>query len=144
MKISPADIFTIASAIMAILIGIGTIMAARAYLKSVAKTAAEQGTDKVTETTMTNLERTVGLLQTQNTLQAGQIATATAERQIQDKKISELTGKVDTLSTIPLDKIEKHMSDTNNILLAFSQSLPSLSSEHTVVDKTVTTKNSIQ
>lgn len=144
MKISPADIFTIASAIMAILLGIGAIMAARAYLKSVAKTAAEQGTDKVTETTMTNLERTVGLLQTQNTLQAGQIATAIAERQIQDEKISTLMGKVETLSTVPLDKIEKHMADTNNILLTLTQLIPTLTSEHTVVDKTVTTKNSIQ
>ena len=65
---------------------------------------------------MHELEITVGALEKQNKLQASQIQSGDNDRKVLATKVAELTGKVDTLSTIPLDKIEKHMADTNNIL----------------------------
>jgi hypothetical protein len=102
------------------------------YFKAKVKTAAEEESDRIAQETLTNLQTTVEALKTQNGLQGGQLAS-------QHEQLIALNGKVDTLSTIPLGKIEKHMADTNNMIQALISLIPT-SLEKTVTETTTNTK----
>lgn len=87
---------------------------------------------------MDDLKTTVEALKTQNDLQAGQITTATKEQKLLTAQVANLTGKVDTLSTIPLAKIEQHMNDTNKILQLLIPLIPNATTQHTITESTIT------
>lgn len=107
------------------------------YVRAKVKKQIDDDADKIAQDTLRNLERTVTALEVQNKLQANQIEEAKRSVLVQNSKIAELNGTVDTLKNIPLDKIEKHMSDTNKILSALLPLIPT-SVEHTVTEKTIT------
>jgi hypothetical protein len=115
----------------------GVVTTSIVYVRAKVKKQIDDDTDKIAQDTLKNLERTVTALEVQNKLQANQIDEAKRSVLVQNSKIAELNGTVDTLKNIPLDKIEKHMSDTNKILSALLPLIPS-SVEHTVTERTVT------
>jgi len=84
-------------------------------------------------------EGNIKALQTQNGLQASQLTSIERDKNELTKQVTLLTGKVDTLSKIPLDKIEKHMADTNKILQAVLPLLSQPSTTHTTTNTTKVT-----
>lgn len=135
-----ATFLNLIGTITGVAITVGTIIGAIVYGRAKAKASAANGSDAITTKAFTELQITVNALTTQNGIQAGQIEESKAAAAIQGKKISELTGKVDTLSTIPLAKIEQHMSDTNKILQSILPLIAQPSTEHTVVETTTIKK----
>lgn len=125
--------------IIAAIVGLGGIIATITYFYARYKGSKDKAkTDNSTEAIST-LQSTVEALKTQNALQAGQITNLNNDRKDLAKEVGVLTGKVETLSTIPLEKIEQHMSATNKILESLLPLLPG-KVEHTVIDKTTASK----
>jgi TRAP-type uncharacterized transport system substrate-binding protein len=83
------------------------------------------------------LVRTVNALKTQNTLQAEKMDQQDKTISENSQAITELSGQIKTLKDVPLEKIEKHMADTNKILQALIPLIPTLV-EHTVTESTKT------
>lgn len=81
-------------------------------------------------------EANIKALQTQNGLQAGQIDLLNKSKDSLKSEVSALTVKVETLSTIPVQKIEQHMKDTNEILRAVLPLLNQPSTTHITTDTT--------
>lgn len=125
---------------LGIAVALGSIVGAFFYVKTKARDAKALGSSEISSQAITDLQATVGALKIQNDLQAGQILEVTSDRKLLSKKVDELTGKVDTLSTIPLEKIEKHMADTNRILQTVLPLISMPSTEHTVVETTTIKK----
>jgi uncharacterized membrane protein len=100
------------------------------YIRAKFRSGTQAQDSQLASDAISNLQATVGALQTQNTLQAAQIKD-------QADQVAKLTGKVDTLSTVPLAKIEKHMADTNQILQALLPLIPK-SIERVVTEQTTT------
>ena len=61
-------------------------------------------------------EDNIKALQTQDEIKTGRLKDLESSNSDLSNQVIKLTSKVDTLSKIPLDKIEQHMADTNHIL----------------------------
>lgn len=119
--------------IVTVLVGVSVTIVL--YFKAKVKKGTDMVDANLAKDALNNLQITVEAVKTQNGLQAGQITQLTTNNKQLSSQVAELRGKVDTLSTIPLDKIEKHMSDTNKILQAILPLIPT-SIEHTITEKT--------
>ena len=126
--------------IIEILFVVGGFITGVIILYAKYKTSRSAGDKELAVDAMDNLKITVEAVKTQNALQAGQISQAILERKELNEKIILLTGKVETLSTVPLAKIEQHMADTNRILQAILPLIPSSTVQHTVLETTTTSK----
>jgi hypothetical protein len=108
-----------------VLIAVGIIVVAIVVIRS----SVSKETNRINE-------GNIKALQTQNSLQARQITVIEQDKNELTRQVTLLTGKVDTLSKIPLDKIEKHMADTNRILQAVLPLLDRTTTEHTTTNTT--------
>ncbi len=91
-------------------------------------------------------EDNIKALQTQNGLHKEQLTTLKLDNAELKKTVGVLSVKVDTLSTIPVQKIEQHMkdankqmADTNKILRAVLPLLSQPSTTHTTTETLKTT-----
>ena len=84
-------------------------------------------------------EANIKALQTQNAIQAGQLTAFEKDKNQLKEQVAQLTTKVDTLSSIPLEKIEQHMADTNHILRAVLPLLDKTTTEKTITSTTKVT-----
>lgn len=109
-----------------IIIGIGGIIATITYFYTRWKISKNKALENSASEAIKTLAATVEALKTQNGLQAGQLTSLMNDRKDLTKEVGVLTGKVETLSTIPLEKIEQHMADTNKILQALLPLIPSI------------------
>lgn len=134
------NLINLIGAILGVITAIGVVVSSIVYVQAKAKEAKENGSDAITKKAFDGLNELVQALEKQNGLQAGQIADNARKSEAQDGKILELTGKVETLSTIPLAKIEQHMADTNDILRVVLPLLNKPSTEHIVTETTVIKK----
>lgn len=130
----------ISEVIGAIVVVVGIATTIVLYIKAKVQNGTDRDKASTSRGAISDLQVTVEAVKTQNGLQAGQISTLTANNKTLSGEVSELRGKVDTLSTIPLDKIEKHMADTNTILQAILPMIPT-SVERTVTQQTTTKVN---
>lgn len=135
------DSIVVASYIVAIILGVGGAISTITYFVARYKNSKNKADSDIAADAMNNLKTTVEAVKTQNALQAGQITDAKNANAVLNEKVLLLTGKVETLSTVPLAKIEQHMADTNRILQAILPLIPSSSVEHTVTEKTVSTQS---
>jgi hypothetical protein len=78
-------------------------------------------------------------LQTQNGLQAGQIDLLNKSKDALKSEVTTLTIKVENLSTIPVQKIEQHMKDTNEILRSILPLINQPTTVHTTTETVKTT-----
>lgn len=118
----------------------GIIVTIVLYFRAKIKSSEDDTSKTLANDAITNLQVTVEAVKTQNGLQAGQITSLTNNNKTLSGEVSELRGKVDTLSTIPLDKIEKHMADTNKILQAILPLIPTSTVQHSILETTTTNK----
>jgi regulator of replication initiation timing len=133
----------VAAIIGAVVVLCGIAVTIVLYLKAKLNKGTDMADKELASDAISNLQVTVEAVKTQNSLQAGQITQLTTNNKTLSSEVSELRGKVDTLSTIPLDKIEKHMADTNKILQAILPLIPTSSIQHTVLE-TTTTNSQVQ
>lgn len=129
------DTLTVATGII---IALGGIIVAIFYARAKAKTATEEGIANTKDDAMKDMQMSLGLVRDQN-------ATQAKEMQDLGKKVVELSGIVNTLKNIPLEKIEKHMADstkhmenTNRLIEMLIPLIPKTISVDTMT-KTVTT-----
>jgi len=122
----------------ALIVVIGTIVTALVYARAKAKTANADGIANAKDEAMKDMEKSLELVRRQNDDQATQMAKL-------EGKVTELTGIVNTLKNIPLEKIEKHMADstkhmenTNRLIELLIPLIPKSVSVDTIT-KTVTT-----
>lgn len=123
-----------------IVIAGGIIVAIVLYIRARLKKGITEADESIQKDAFEALRTTVGAVKTQNSIQASQITSLTNNNKELTTTVAELKGKVDTLSTIPLDKIEKHMSDTNQILQSIIHLIPTAQLHHTITE-TTTLKN---
>jgi hypothetical protein len=131
------ELLELIGATIGMLLAAGAVVTAIVYFYVTYKAAKMSGGNAITTKAISELSATVGALERQNAIQAGQINESKKNEESRDKKIAELTGKVDTLSTIPLAKIEQHMNDTNAILKSILPLISAAKTEHTVTETTV-------
>lgn len=133
--------FTPILQILALTLGIvlssGGIIVAIVYFKSISKTAKFNGSDKITTDAIINLQATVAAVQTRAQIQQEQIGKQDTLIAASNREVAKLNGIIDTLKNIPLEKIEKHMSDVNEILKAILPLIPT-QVQHTITEKTTT------
>ena len=84
-------------------------------------------------------QNNIKALKDQNEIQAGEIKAIQDDKIKLNEQVSVLSGKVDTLSKIPLAKIEQHMADTNRILQAVLPLLDKKTTEQTTISTTKVT-----
>ena len=135
----PDMIITI-SYVIAIILSIGGAVSTVSYFLARAHNSKNNANNDIAAEAMSNLKTTVEAVKTQNALQAGQITQGELDRRDLNEKVLLLAGKVETLSTIPLAKIEQHMADTNRILQAVLPLLPTSTIQHSVLETTTTSK----
>lgn len=109
--------------VIEIAVGAAALIAGVYYGIAKGKSSISDDSVKRSKEALDQLTATVTALQTQNGIQATQIAKGEQESKEQATTIAKLNGVVDTLKTIPLVKIEehmgkseKHMADANQIL----------------------------
>ena len=119
--------------ISAIITSLGVVIGGIGFYYASTKSKTVKAALESQQATITAQTERIDLLQTQ--IECGE--KASQEHQV---TINSLVSKVDVLSTIPLEKIEKHMSDTNKILQSIIPLVSQVTNTHTVTDTKVTNK----
>lgn len=122
----------------ALMVVVGTIVGSVFYGRSKVKEAIISGAAATKDTAIADMKTSVDALRDQNTLQATQLTELRTN-------VAKLESAVNTLSKVPLGKIELHIAEsninqaiTNRILEALLPLIPN-TIEKTTTSKTVTT-----